>query len=178
MRGAGPVTRLPSLAGLAAARIAVPAMVALFALEPAARWAGVPIGSGFGDLATLLFFGLVMLSFGYGYAENVHVRIEVASGRLSPRARALIELAGVVLVLMPLCIAVIVYGADSAWRSFLQGETSGDSGLAVQWIVRAFAPLGFALLLIAGLAHAVRAWRARGAPGPEDSAGPGQRLAP
>lgn len=170
------MTRLPSLAGLAAARIAVPAMVALYALEPAARWAGLRIGSGSGDLATLLFFGLVMFSFGYGYAEDVHVRIDLVSGRFSSRARALIELAGVVMVLAPLCVAVIAYGADSAWRSLLQGETSGDSGLPVQWIVRAFAPLGFALLLIAGLAHAARAWRAP--PRPEDSHRAGQRLAP
>jgi TRAP-type mannitol/chloroaromatic compound transport system permease small subunit len=153
------LNRLAAVAGRAAARIGIPAMVALFAFEPVARWLGVATGGAPGDFATLLFFAVVMLGFGYGYAEDAHVRIDVLSRRFSPRTRATIELAGILLVLTPLCVAIIAYGADSAWRSFLQGETFGDSGLALQWIVRALAPLGFALLLAAGLANAARALR-------------------
>lgn len=153
------LNRLPSVAGLGAARAGIPAMVALFAFEPVARWLGIHTGGAAGDFATLLFFGVAMLGFGYGYAEDAHVRIDIVSRRFPIRLRAAIELAGVTLVVAPFCVAIIAYGADSAWRSFQQGESLGDSGLALQWVVRALAPLGFALLLAAGLAGAIRALR-------------------
>src|ERR1051326_6346030 len=91
------------------------------------------------------------------YAAGAHVRLALLSRRFPPRATAAIELAGSVCILVPLCALIVADGIDSSWRAFLQGERWADTGWAVQWIVRLWIPLGFALLMAAGLARALRA---------------------
>ena len=51
-------------------------------------------------------------------------------------------------MLLPLCALVVLDGVDSAWRSFLQGERWAGTGLPLQWAVRLWVPLGFALLML------------------------------
>ena len=133
-------------------------MILLAALEPLARWAGWQ-GAALGDASTSIFFALTMMSFGYAYALGAHVRLDFFSRRFTPRTNAALELAGVLLVLLPLCLLMIVDGTESAWRSFQQGERWADSDWAVQWLVRASVPLGFLLLMLAGIASALRAIR-------------------
>ena len=41
-------------------------------------------------------------------------------------------------------------------RSFVQGERWGDTAWALQWAVRVWVPVGFALLMAAALAAALR----------------------
>ena len=77
------------------------------------------------------------------------------------RARWLagIELFGCLAILMPLSGYLIVYGAESAWLAWAQGERSGAlMDLPLQWVVKATVPLGFLLLLLAGVSVVVRNW--------------------
>ena len=66
-------------------------------------------------------------------------------------------IASIIALIGVLCALIVADGIDSSWRSFLQGERWADTGWAVQWIVRLWIPLGFALLMAAGLARALRA---------------------
>jgi TRAP-type mannitol/chloroaromatic compound transport system permease small subunit len=131
-------------------------MIVFAALEPVSRWLGAQ-ALPFDEAATSLFFALTMLSFGYAYAAGAHVRLDFFSRRFAPRTRAAIELCGVVLILLPLCLLVMADSADSAWRSFQQGERWGGTTLPFQWLVRASVAAGFLLLLLAGAAAALRA---------------------
>ena len=144
-------------AGIALAWLGIPVMIATAALEPLLRWSGARADAPLSEASTVAFLAVTMTSFGYAYAARAHVRLDVSSRRFTPRARAAIELAGVALVLLPLCALVVAGGADSAWRSYLQGETWAGSGWPLQWAVRFWVPFGFALLLIAALASALRA---------------------
>lgn len=150
------------LAGIAVAWLGIPLIIVTASLEPVLRWAGVPGDLPFGEAATSAFFALTMTTFGYAYVLGAHVRLDFFSHRFTSRARAAIELAGVVLILLPLCALVIVDGTESAWRAFGQGERWGDSPLGIQWLVRAAVPIGFLLLMLAGTAAALRAIRALG----------------
>lgn len=123
------------------------------------------VGRQFGDVGsgTLyeagseLFFALVMLSFGYAYLRDGHVRIDILRDRMRARWLAWIELAGCLAILMPLSGYLIVYGGESAWMAWAQGERSGALlDLPLQWIVKATVPLGFLLLLLAGVSVVVR----------------------
>jgi TRAP-type mannitol/chloroaromatic compound transport system permease small subunit len=145
-----------TLTGVAIALVAVPLMIALAAIEPVARWLGWNAGAS-GDAATAAFLALVMTSFGYAYAARAHVRLDLLSRRLSPRCNAWIELGGSLLVLVPLCAVLVLDGTESAWRSFQLGERWADTGWPVQWLLRAWIPAGFLLLLLAALASALRA---------------------
>ncbi len=115
--------------------------------------------SEFKEIEGLLFFGLVMTSFGYAYLRDAHVRIDLVSRRLPARVRAGIELTGCVLVVLPLCAVLAWYGGESAWRSFVQGERLPFGELPLQWLVRATVPLGALLLAAAGAAISIRCVR-------------------
>ena len=107
----------------------------------------------------MLFFLLVMLSIGYAYLRDAHVRVDLVSGRFSPRLRAGIELGGCIAVLLPFCCLLIWYGGESAWRSFQQAEALPFGDLPLQWLVRAAVPIGSLLLIAAGSAVALRCLR-------------------
>lgn len=149
--------RIATAIGLAVAWIGIPLVVVSIALEPILRWTGSGPDLPLGEISTLAFLAVTMTSFGYAYAPGAHVRLDVLSRRYSRRANAAIELAGTVLVLIPLCAVVVVNGVDSTWLSFQQGERWGDTTLALQWVVRSWVPVGFALLMAAGIASGLRA---------------------
>lgn len=137
--------------------IAVPVVVTLPALHVSQRFFGFSGGVDLDGLEVLFFFGLVMLSLGYTYLRDGHVRIDVWRERAGPRLLAAIEIVGCVAVLVPLCGIMIWVGGESAWRSLLLGESMSEfGGWPIKWMVRACVPLGFALLLAAAAAVVIR----------------------
>jgi TRAP-type mannitol/chloroaromatic compound transport system permease small subunit len=142
--------------GKIVAWLGIPLMIVAAALEPVARWIGWSPDAPLGEASTAAFFAMTMTAFGYAYSAGAHVRLDILSRRFPQTVNAAIELAGTLLVLLPLCALVVVDGVDSAWRSFLQGERWAGTGLPLQWAVRLWVPLGFALLMAAGLASALR----------------------
>lgn len=158
MGAASALEKLVDRAGVLAARACLLPMIGAAALQPLARWLGLgnlPVD----EAATSLFFVLTMTTLGYAQVAGAHVRLELFSRRWSARARAALELAAMLLVVAPLCLKVIADGAASAWLSLEQGERWGETALPLQWLVRASVPAGFALLLLAALAAALRAAR-------------------
>src|SRR4051812_13872087 len=132
-------------------------MILSAALEPIARWIGWRTDMPLSEASTAAFLATTMASLGYAYAAGAHVRLDLVSRRFSPRLVAAIELVGTLVILLPLCALIVAHGVDSAWRSFLQGERWADTAWAAQWVVRSWVPLGFALLMAAGFAGALRA---------------------
>ena len=108
------------------------------------------------ELESILFFALVMFSFGYAYLRDAHVRIELVSQRLPGRVRAAVELVGCAAVIFPFCAVLMWYGGESAWRSFVQGEQLAIGDWPLQWLVRLAVPLGSLLLLAASIAVSAR----------------------
>lgn len=104
-------------------------------------------------LHTVLF----LFCLGYAYVKGAHVRIDLVRERLGHRTRAMIEILGVMLFLLPFCALVIVYGLDFAAVSFEQGEGSASGGgLPHRWIIKAALPAGVCLLALSGIASLLR----------------------
>jgi len=98
-----------------------------------------------------------LFALGYAYLKGAHVRIELLHERLSPKAKAWIELAGLLLALLPFCAAVLWFGFDYAERAFLVGESSpSPTGLPHRWIVKSILVAGVALLALAGIGRVIR----------------------
>lgn len=114
------------------------------------------------ELEWHLFFAAVFLCLGSAYLADRHVRIDIVRERFSPRLRAGIETAGFFLALLPFCAALIYFGGEAAWAAYVDGERSRAAlGLPHRWIIKSFVPLGGVLLLAAGVAVMLRAWRNR-----------------
>lgn len=98
-----------------------------------------------------------ILGLSYCLVEDRHVRIDVLAERLPLRRRAWIELLGLVLFLIPLCLAVIVEAIPFVLRSYQLNEISAaPDGLPHRWIPKSFIVWGFVLLLLAAVARLLR----------------------
>lgn len=102
-------------------------------------------------------FGVIFLfGAGYTFKHNGHVRIDVIYGRLSPRARAWIDLLGTLLFLLPLCGLLVWMGWEFFHTSFVIREGSPDAGGLPRWPIKLVVPVGFALLFLQGVAEAIK----------------------
>ncbi len=157
VRLAGVLDAVVSRLTLAAARVALPVLIAATVLNVVGRQFGAARWDTLYELVGEVFFALVMLSFGYAYLRDGHVRVDVARERIAPRGLAVIELVGCLAILLPVSAFLVAYGGEAAWRALVQGERSAAFGdLRIQWAVKAMVPLGFLLLLLAALAVIAR----------------------
>ena len=105
--------------------------------------------------------GLVlMLGMAYTLKENGHVRVDILYSGRSPRWRALVDLFGHLLLLLPvagLVLATSLPYAVSAWR-ILEGS-SEVGGLPGVFLLKSLIPLMAVLLLVQGLSEIGKAWR-------------------
>lgn len=111
------------------------------------------------DLQWHFFAAVVLLMAAYTFQRDEHVRIDVFAHRLGERGLAWLDLAGIVLVLLPVCVALIWVAWPQFAVSFTAGETRATreslSNLPA-WIIKGLIPLGFALLALQGVAEAIR----------------------
>ena len=100
-----------------------------------------------------------LLGLSYAYQADTHIRVDVLHERLSLRAQAWIELYGILLFLLPFIALILIYAMPFVAASFALGEISpSPGGLPMRWLIKAFLPIGFALLLLAVFARLHRVW--------------------
>ncbi len=137
-------------------------LVFVVVFDVVTRYFGVPKPFGLNStqvqesefwLHTVLF----SLVIGYAYMCQSHVRIDLIRDRLSPRAKYILEILGCLLFLMPFCLVAINYHFHYVYASYLEGEVSKSViGLSHIWILKAFLPTLFILLLLAAIAQLIR----------------------
>ena len=100
-----------------------------------------------------LFSLIFLLSAAYTLKIDDHVRVDVFYTKFSSRKQAWINFLGSILFLIPFCIVVIIASQDFVSLSFRINETSPDAGgLPARFILKAFIPISFFLLLLQGIA--------------------------
>ena len=108
------------------------------------------------EIQWYLFAAVFLLAAGYTLKHDEHVRIDVVSGRLSPRARAWIDVFGTVFFLMPMAVLILYLSWPMFMQSYAGGEISSDAGGLVRWPVKILIPLGFALLALQGVSQLIK----------------------
>jgi len=96
-----------------------------------------------------------LIGGGYALAHRRHVRIDLIYERLSPRARAILDLFTFVFFLL-YAGALIWVGTTMGWTSFQQGEGTGTPWNPPIWPVKLAIPIAAALLLLQGIANLLR----------------------
>jgi TRAP-type mannitol/chloroaromatic compound transport system permease small subunit len=103
-----------------------------------------------------LFAAVFLLGGGYAFLRNVHVRIDFLSSRFSARTRNWIDILGILVFLVPLCLMLIGEGWPVFVRAWVSGEMSSNAGGLIRWPVYLLIPLGFAVLLAQGLSELIK----------------------
>ena len=108
------------------------------------------------DIQWYLFGAIVLLGGAETLRRNEHVRVDLVYGSLSERARLWVDVFGILLFLLPLCVILTWLSAPIAWKTFQSGEGSSSAGGLILWPVRALLPLGFTLLALQGVSELVK----------------------
>ncbi|HEX4858563.1 MAG TPA: TRAP transporter small permease subunit [Usitatibacteraceae bacterium] len=123
------------------------AMVLISAGNAVVRKAFNVSSNAFLEIQWYLFAAVFMLGAGFAFLKNAHVRIDFVSSRLTERARAWIDIVGIVVFLAPFCWLMIDLGWPLFAQAWSSGEMSQNAGGLIRWPVYAMIPAGFALLL-------------------------------
>ena len=112
------------------------------------------------ELEWHLFDVIILLGIAYTLRENAHVRVDIFYDRFSAKRRALIDLFGTLLFILPFSALIIYVGFEFVLISFEQMERSSDpGGLPYRYIVKSLMPAAFVLLALQALSEIVRAYR-------------------
>ncbi len=102
-------------------------------------------------------FGLVfLLGAAYTLRHNAHVRVDVFYGRLSPRGKAWINIAGTLAFLLPFCIAMVVVSWPAVRNSWVIFEGSPDPGGLPRYPIKTVIPVAFVLLALQGVSMLIK----------------------
>ena len=109
------------------------------------------------ELSWHLFGTATMLTLGYAVVRDDHVRVDVLKEKFSPRAQAVIELLGILLLALPVIYLMIDALVPYAWKAWIYDERSqAPSGLPYRFIFKSMLPLGLAFVMIALFSRALR----------------------
>ena len=96
---------------------------------------------------------LFALVFGYGFARNSHVRVDLVRARLTSRKQAWIEFLGTTIFAIPFGIVIVYFGYRFALQSYVTNEVSVSMiGLTHRWIIKTIFGLGLVVSLVATIA--------------------------
>lgn len=99
---------------------------------------------------------LLLMTFGYAYLYNAHVRVDIFRELAGRRRQAWIELIGLIFAMIFLYY-MIRFSWDFTVASYNQGEGSESMvGLGNRFIIKSFLVWGFGLTFIAALAMFLR----------------------
>jgi len=104
---------------------------------------------------TAFLFGLA-----YALRHDAHVRVDLFYSRLSERRKALVNGLGHVLLLMPLCAAIVAFSWDYTLNSWAVLEGSAEvAGLPAVFLLKTLVPVSAAMLFVQAGALAWRDFR-------------------
>ena len=119
------------------------------------------VSIGMQELEWHLYSAVFLLGVAYALRTDGHVRVDMLYERLSPKARAAIDIVGTVLLIWPFCFVVAAYGLGFTAEAYRMGEVSADpGGLPYRWVVKGLIPIAFILVIISSIGFMLRALNA------------------
>jgi TRAP-type mannitol/chloroaromatic compound transport system permease small subunit len=101
---------------------------------------------------------LFMLAAAWTLRAGGHVRVDIFYAEAGPRAKAMVDLVGALVWLLPFALVLIWLGVPYAARSWAILERSQEtSGLPLVFVLKTMIPLFAALMALQGVAQAIRA---------------------
>ena len=112
--------------------------------------------NGLLEIQWYLFAAVFLLCSPYTLQKNEHVRIDVLSGKLSPRGLAVIDIIGTIFFLLPMVVAVLWLSLPLVAESYKINEYSANAGGLIRWPVKILLPIGFTLLALQGVSELIK----------------------
>ena len=149
------IDRISEWSGRAIAWLVL-ALVLLVCYDVAMRYVWQSGSIALQELEWHLFALIFLLGAAYTLKHDEHVRVDLlySSRRFSKKHRAMVNLSGSVLLLIPFCTLIIYASWPFVATSYAINEVSSDpGGLPYRFLIKAAIPLGFTLLIIQGISE-------------------------
>ena len=112
---------------------------------------------GLQELEWHFFSVIILLGMSYALKDDAHVRVDIFYEKMSLKKRALINMAGVILFILPLALLVAWLSWDYVVEAYESGEGSTDpGGLPYRWVIKAFIPFSFWLLIFFSVGYFIK----------------------
>ncbi len=108
------------------------------------------------EIQWYLFSAVFLLSAGYVLKRNEHIRIDIVTGRMGPRAQNWIDVFGILVFLLPMALMTMTLSWPVFTLAWSSNEMSANPGGLVRWPVRLLMPIGFFLLTLQGIAELIK----------------------
>ncbi|MGB5008900.1 MAG: TRAP transporter small permease subunit [Candidatus Dechloromonas phosphoritropha] len=112
--------------------------------------------NGLLEIQWYLFAAVFLLCSPYTLQKNEHVRIDVLSGKLSPRGLAVIDIIGTIFFLLPMVVTVLWLSLPLVAESYKINEHSANAGGLLRWPVKILLPISFMLLALQGVSELIK----------------------
>jgi TRAP-type mannitol/chloroaromatic compound transport system permease small subunit len=104
-----------------------------------------------------LFSMVFLLGISYALKEDGHVRVDVIYDNLSAKKKAVINLVGTIVFLIPFSILIAQGSIPFVMEAYETGEISGDpGGLTHRWLIKLLVPVSFYLLIISSIGIVIK----------------------
>jgi TRAP-type mannitol/chloroaromatic compound transport system permease small subunit len=107
------------------------------------------------ELEWHLLVPLILFGCAYAMRHGEHVRVDIVYGTFSPKTKSLIDLVSA-LLLIAIAALFIGYSLHYVEQAYTIDEGSPDpGGIPHRYLLKGLLPVGFALLLLQGIASAL-----------------------
>jgi len=111
------------------------------------------------ESVTWMHAAVFMLGAAYTLADDEHVRVDIFYRRMGSRGKALVNLLGTLLFLIPINVFLLITSWDYVSASWAIQEASREAGgLPYPWVslMKSFVPAAAVLLVLQGIAMILR----------------------
>jgi TRAP-type mannitol/chloroaromatic compound transport system permease small subunit len=127
--------------------------VIISALNALSRYAFAMASNAWLEMQWYLFAAIFMLGAGYVFLHDQHVRIDVLAARLPRKAQVWIDVVGITIFLIPLCLFIVWSSWPPVARAIETWEVSSSPGGLLRWPLYILVPIGFSLLALQSLSE-------------------------
>ena len=150
------VGRLNAFVGHLLAWLALAAVVLCFTVV-VQRYAFATTHLWMQDLYVWVSGAMFMGVAGYALLVDAHVRVDICYRPASVRRKAVLDMIGVVLFLLPFCAVVWIWGSEYVFRSWaLREASSNPGGMPGLFVLKTFILVFAVLVALQGLAMFAR----------------------
>ncbi|MBZ8180199.1 TRAP transporter small permease subunit [Oscillatoria salina] len=123
------------------------------------RWLGQNLTSNaLIEIQWYLFDLVFLLGAAYALKHDDHVRVDLFYKDWSPKRKALANLIGTLLFLIPFCLMVIYFSWEWTLNSWVIFEQSPDPGGLPRYPIKSMIIISFVLLILQGISEAIKNW--------------------